>query len=229
MGIAMKTFILLYEKSWHEELFENLRIKLSANWIRIDKKEDFTFDKINVIKPDCIFIPHWSYFIPSEIYLNYECIVFHMTDLPYGRGGSPLQNLIVLNHEETLISALHVDEGIDTGPVYLKSKLSLLGTAEEIFIRSISVVMNMIISIIENNLQPTPQTGSAFVFKRRKKSDGDVSKLSDINTMYNYIRMLDAEGYPNAFLETDNFQFEFSRASLKANETIIADVRITKK
>jgi len=41
--------------------------------------------------------------------------------------------------------------------------------------------------------------------------------------------MLDAEGYPKAFFENENFRFEFSRASLKSNNTIIADVRISKK
>ena len=40
--------------------------------------------------------------------------------------------------------------------------------------------------------------------------------------------MLDAEGYPPAFLETEKFKFEFKRASLKFNK-IIADVIITKK
>jgi methionyl-tRNA formyltransferase len=41
--------------------------------------------------------------------------------------------------------------------------------------------------------------------------------------------MLDAEGYPNAFLETEIFKLEFTRASLKADKSIIADVRIIKK
>lgn len=225
----MRTFILLSEKSWHQELFENLKLKIPANWIKIDEKDNFKVEFINEVKPDFIFIPHWSYIIPSEIYMNYECVVFHMTDLPYGRGGSPLQNLIVLDHDETIISALRVDQGLDTGPIYLKSQLSLLGTAEEIFIRSAKVVMNMIIDIVENNIQPLPQIGTPFIFKRRKKSDGDISQLSDVSKVFDYIRMLDAEGYPNAFIETENFKFEFSRASLKANETIIADVRITKK
>lgn len=225
----MRTFILLSEKSWHEELYQNLRQRIKANWVSIYKKEHFTVEKINEIKPDFIFIPHWSYIIPADIYSNFKCVVFHMTDLPYGRGGSPLQNLIVLGHEETVVSALCVDEGLDTGPIYLKSKMSLLGTAEEIFIRSSKVVFKMIIEIIENQLQPIPQTGIPYVFKRRKKSDGDISQISDINKLFDYIRMLDAEGYPNAFIETENFVFEFSRASLKANETVIADVRITKK
>ena len=64
--------------------------------------------------------------IPKKIYSNYDCIVFHMTDLPYGRGGSPLQNLIVRGHKETKISALNVQSGLDTGDIYLKKKLILM-------------------------------------------------------------------------------------------------------
>ena len=57
-----------------------------------------------------------------------------MSDLPYGRGGSPLQNLIIREHRKTMISAIQCVKEIDAGPVYLKKPLSLEGSAEEIFI-----------------------------------------------------------------------------------------------
>ena len=37
--------------------------------------------------------------------------------------------------------------------------------------------------------------------------------------------MLDAEGYPKAFIKFGNYRLEFSRSSLK-NDRIIADVEI---
>lgn len=40
--------------------------------------------------------------------------------------------------------------------------------------------------------------------------------------------MLDAEGYPKAFVEVGPFRFEFSRASLRGRD-IVADVRITER
>ena len=43
-----------------------------------------------------------------------------MTDLPYGRGGSPLQNLIINGHKETMMSALRCVQELDAGPIYLK-------------------------------------------------------------------------------------------------------------
>jgi methionyl-tRNA formyltransferase len=144
----MPNYILLSEKEWHKILFENLRKENStSNWVLIDSVEDFNIKNLEEIKPDKIFIPHWSRIIPSSIFLNFECIVFHMTDLPYGRGGSPLQNLIIRGHKVTKLSAIKVDEGIDTGGVYLKRSLSLTGTAKEIFLSAIPIIENMILNI----------------------------------------------------------------------------------
>jgi methionyl-tRNA formyltransferase len=41
--------------------------------------------------------------------------------------------------------------------------------------------------------------------------------------------MLDAESYPKAFLETEYFRVEFSRASFQADKSILADVSIIPK
>jgi methionyl-tRNA formyltransferase len=194
----------------------------------IHSKDELTLQYLQSICPDFIFFLHWSYFIPKEIYENFNCVVFHMTDLPYGRGGSPLQNLIVRGHSETMISALKVNEGIDTGPVYLKRKLSLFGTAEEIFLRSGKLMFEMISEILTKNLQPQEQLGEPVEFKRRTPADSNIGALTDTETVFNFIRMLDAQGYPKAFLETEYFRFEFSRASLKA-DGITADVKIIKK
>jgi methionyl-tRNA formyltransferase len=76
---------------------------------------------------------------------------------------------------------------------------------------------------------PVPQNGEPVTFKRRGKKDGDISTLDDMEKVYDYIRMLDCEDYPNAFLETDQFRFEFSSAALTKDNSITANVRIIKK
>jgi len=155
--------------------------------------------------------------------------LFHMTDLPFGRGGSPLQNLIVRGLRNTRISAIHVQKGLDAGDIYLKKDLSLDGTAHEIFIRASKIIKEMIMEIIENDLCPIPQQGEPEFFKRRAQEDGNVVLLTSIGEIYDYIRMLDCEGYPPAFLETDNVKFEFSHAVIKDSKTIEAHVKIIQK
>ncbi|MDZ7846857.1 MAG: formyltransferase family protein [Owenweeksia sp.] len=225
----MSNYILLSQKKWHRDLFQTLCERSNESWQRISSKEDFNIDNLNKFNPDKIFIPHWSHIIPAEIFENFECIVFHMTDLPYGRGGSPLQNLIVRGHQETKISALKVDKGIDTGKVYLKAPLSLLGTAEEIFLRSVEVIERMIEYIIDKEPEPEEQRGEPVIFKRRKPQDGNLIGLENLAEVYNYIRMLDCEGYPSAFIETEHLRIEFSRAAIKADKSIKADVKISQK
>ena len=230
MGPSVRTYILVSPKSWHTELFANLSSNSEDRWIRISTQDEFTYDNLLPLQPEKIFIPHWSYLIPAELYNNWECILFHMTDLPFGRGGSPLQNLIVNGLNDTKISAIKVKKGIDTGDVYLKKDLSLDGTAAEIFRRANPIIEKMIIEIIDNNLQPAPQTGEPVYFQRRKPEESNIENLDDLSQIYDFIRMLDCEGYPNAFIETKNFRINFSDASLDSNNQIInAHVGITKK
>ncbi|MDO7788351.1 methionyl-tRNA formyltransferase [Desulforamulus aquiferis] len=221
-------YVIAANRIW----YKNMPVKLAAltkqEFILIDKKEDLTFELLQDIKPRYIFFPHWSFIIPKEIYENYESVIFHMTDVPFGRGGSPLQNLIARGIFDTKISALMCQEDLDAGPVYLKRPFSLFGSAEEIYIRAAKEIEEMIVYIIENEPNPVKQQGEVVYFNRRKQEDGNIANLTDLEQVFNYIRMLDAKDYPRAFLENGNFRFEFQRASLK-NDYVIADVKITKR
>jgi methionyl-tRNA formyltransferase len=224
-------YLIVSEKEIHLDLFNRLNLEFCNNeWILINNKFDFTFEVLNKINPCKIFIPHWSYKIPNEIFTSFECILFHMTDLPYGRGGSPLQNLILRGHKSTFISAIKVDHGIDAGDIYLKSYLDLSGTASEIFSRSSNVIFDMIRQIIKSNISPNPQSGEIVEFVRRKPNESNVNEIENLEKLYDFIRMLDCDGYPNAFFETTFFKFEFTKAVFNPkNSLITADVRIVKK
>ena len=207
---------------------DNFARRSGARVILIEKKSDLTPGRLAPIKPDKIFIPHWSSLIDPSIYEQYECVVFHMTDLPFGRGGSPLQNLVARGIYETKISALKCEAGIDSGPVYLKKSLSLHGNAEEIYIRAGKIIEDMMVAIIETDPAPVPQTGAPVSFERRRPEQSNIAGLESLEQVFDYIRMLDASDYPKAFLETDHFRLEFSRAALKKN-AIKADVSIILK
>jgi methionyl-tRNA formyltransferase len=228
--MSKSKYVILSEKSWNNNLVENLsNILPEDEWIQISKKEDFSLRNLNELSPSLVFVPHWSYIIPEEIYTTFDCIVFHMTDLPFGRGGSPLQNLILRGFKKTKVSALKVTQEIDAGPVYTKAPLSLEGRAQDIFVRCNQIILEMIIEIVTNNPKPLPQTGEVVHFKRRKREEGDIANLTSLEKVYDYIRMLDAEGYPNAFIELDHFTLEFSQAKYDNKNSIVANVRIIKK
>ena len=192
------------------------------------KKEELTPAAVTEFQPVYIFLPHWSYLISEEITNNWNCVVFHMTDLPYGRGGSPLQNLIVRGHKDTKISAIQVTPQLDGGSVYMKEALSLEGSAQEIFERCSEIIFtNMIPVFLEHDLIPVPQEGEPVVFKRRKPEESRITEDMPLGKIYDYIRMLDAEGYPRAYMDFGPYRLEFEQAQMTSGgESLEAKVKI---
>ena len=225
----MSKYVVLSEKSWNSLLVSELSLQTNDDRVLISQKKAFNLENLKKINPDKIFIPHWSYIISELIFNSYECIVFHMTDLPYGRGGSPLQNLILFGHKNTKISALQVESGIDTGNIYLKKDLLLKGSAQEIYDRANKVIKDMIVEIVKTKPVPIKQEGKPTLFKRRKPSMSNMNVVESLDEVYDFIRMLDADGYPHAFLETEKLKFEFRNVSKQNNESLESYVRIIKK
>ncbi len=98
----MNTYVIATVKSWN---IENSIKFISRNprdvFRLVTEKSELTEEMLREVRPRYIFFPHWSWMIPECIYERYECVVFHMTDLPFGRGGSPLQHLLVRGMYQT--------------------------------------------------------------------------------------------------------------------------------
>lgn len=218
-------------KSWNIKEAYHLKEKYKSkhNILIISNKSDLCCEKLQLFKAEYIFFPHWSYIIPKNIYDNWNCVVFHMADLPFGRGGSPLQNLIVRKINETKISAIKVNDILDGGPIYFKESLNLNGTAEEIYIRTSQIIFKkMIPQIINGNNTPVDQKGEIVTFKRRTAEQSLLDSNMSLEQIFDYIRMLDGEGYPKAYISFGKYKLQFSRASLKQGK-IIADVEVVEE
>ena len=83
-----KKIIILSNKKWNANIAKELNFNTNMSFVLINKKDDFSLNKIKEIDLEYIFVVHWSYKIPKEIWTRYQTIIFHMTDLPYGGGKS---------------------------------------------------------------------------------------------------------------------------------------------
>lgn len=211
-------------KSWNIERAMQLKEqnKDVHEILVLTKKEELTLEAVEEFAPDYILLPHWSYYVSDDITKNWKCVVFHMTDLPYGRGGSPLQNLIVRGHKETKVSAIAVTEKFDAGPVYMKYPLSLEGSAQEIFVRCSDIIFEeMIPQFLNGNPIAVEQTGEPVIFKRRTRQEGELKPDMSLEQIYDYIRMLDAEGYPRAFIDFGKYELCFEQARVLEDGTSV--------
>ena len=218
--------VIVSNRPWNERIVPEVQACTGAEITYLARRDDVTYEHLAKLAPDWVFFPHWSYIIPADVYENFRCVIFHMTDLPYGRGGSPLQNLIVRGIYETQVTALRCVQALDAGPIYMKQPLSLWGTAEEIYLRAAEVIKDMMIAIVRDNFTPVPQKGEPVVFQRRRPEEGNLSACHSVAEVFDYIRMLDADSYPPAFLNVGPLHLTFSRASRK-EDAVFADVRIT--
>ena len=224
----MSRCVIASSKLWRPAIAAQVARRTGWECSLLTKPEELTPAVLSKLGPDLVFLPHWSHKIPADVYERWTCVVFHMTDLPYGRGGSPLQNLIVRGARETKICALKCVAELDAGPVYLRRPLTLQGSAQDIFVAANGMIEDMIVEIIEHRPHAVAQAGAPTVFKRRTPQDGNIADLATLEQAYDHIRMLDAEGYPPAFLQTGNLRLEFSRARLSGGR-IVADVTLTRK
>ncbi|MCG8584699.1 MAG: hypothetical protein MI757_08315 [Pirellulales bacterium] len=201
-------------RPWNRRVFDERIAPLPGNWQFVARREELTTQRLDEVDPRYIFFLHWSWIVPEAIHLRYECVCFHMTDVPYGRGGSPLQNLIARGHQETKLTALRMVSELDAGPVYAKRALALCGTAEEIYVRATELSADMIAAIARDEPTPVEQTGEPVVFARRTPDQSRIESAASIDQLYDHIRMLDAEQYPHAFLEHGGLRYQFRGASL---------------
>lgn len=223
-------YLIASHHSWNKKNFEEIKKRNDlGNFYFISRKEELTKEFLSKIKPRYIFFPHWSHIVPKDIIKSYECVCFHMTDLPYGRGGSPLQNLIIRGIKNTKISALQMSDILDGGPIYTKRNLSLSGKAESIYKRASKIIFNIIIELIEENPIPKAQEGEVTNFNRRTDADSTIDNVKSLEKLFDFIRMLDAQDYPNAYIENDNFRFFFTNVKFSSDNELIAKVQIKRK
>ena len=132
--------------------------------------------------------------------------MLHPSNLPKFRGGSPIQNQIIRGLNKTKLTLFLMNNKLDAGPVYGKSKISLSSNIKDIFKRIEDAGIKLTTKILNKNIRPVIQNEKEkTIFKRRKPIESQITiselKNKDAKYLYNKIRML-TDPYPNAFIKT---------------------------
>lgn len=217
-------YLIITKKKWHFDNFNKLK---SKRFKLITNKRKLTYSYISKLKPKLIFFPHWSNKVSNKIILNFKCICFHETDLPYGRGGSPIQNLIIRGRKKTSISAFIMNNKLDSGDlISMKKKmLSLDGSAQQIYERSSKIIFEMIKEIVKmKKIISFKQKGRVTKFKRLSNNSEINTNINQLDKIYDHIRMLDAKTYKNAFIKKENLKITFSNVKKMKNKLSLTGI-----
>ena len=155
-----------------------------------------------------IFLVGWSAIIPNSILRksNFYCI--HPSELPYYRGGSPIQHQILDGLKTTYVTLFKIEGELDSGPIFSKIQISLQGEMSDILSNiadaSTILINNFMNAHMENKLIFTSQNEEQkTLYKRRKPEESEITideiRNNSAEFIYNKIRCLQ-DPYPNAFI-----------------------------
>ena len=133
------------------------------------------------LNADLMVVVAYGLLLPPEV-LNIPrlgCINLHASLLPPWRGASPMQMAILHGDEDTGISIMQMDEGLDTGPVYSKRSIPIgpHETVEVLHDRLAQLGAQMLRgavgALLAGELECGRQSGEGVTYAPRiKKADG---------------------------------------------------------
>jgi methionyl-tRNA formyltransferase len=143
-------------------------------------------------------------------------IVIHASDLPEGKGMSPVTWQILEGKNKIPVTLFEVSDGYDEGDHYLKDAFDLDGTEliSEWQDKLYKCIERMVIKFLKekDSLNPQKQKRRETFYKRRDSRDSELDIDKSIKSQFNLLRVVDNEKYP-AF-----FDFKGCRYVLKINK-----------
>lgn len=161
-------------------------------------------EAITQAKPDFIIVAAYGQLLPKDILKIAPCINLHASILPKYRGASPIQSAILNGDEYSGVTAMLMDEGLDTGDMlgfrYIKTKEA---QRLDLMMQKLSILAgDLTLDIIKNykNINPIKQLNAlASKCKKITKNDGLVD-FSDANSLYN--KYCAFYGWPGVYLKS---------------------------
>lgn len=105
----------------------------------VSMKDEAVAEHLRGLAPDVIIVIAYGKILPKAVLdiPKYGCINIHGSLLPKLRGAAPIQRAVIDGEEETGVTSMMMDVGLDTGDMLVKESVSILPdeTAGELFDR----------------------------------------------------------------------------------------------
>ena len=166
-------------------------------------KGDEVQNDIKDLNPDFIIVAAYGQILPKNILNTAPCINLHASLLPKYRGASPIQEAIKNREKYSGVTAMLMDEGLDTGDILAKSYIDITNMdAPTLFEKLSHMAGELIVKVIKKyeNIFPLKQNKLLSTHcKKISKQDGLVD-LEDAKEVY--AKYLAYIYWPGIFLQS---------------------------
>ncbi|HUV15454.1 MAG TPA: methionyl-tRNA formyltransferase [Pelolinea sp.] len=160
---------------------------------------------------DIVIVAAYGKILPKWLleYPKYGALNVHASLLPRWRGASPIQAAILNGDQETGVTIMKMNEGIDTGDILIQKPeiVSVSETSDSLGKKLANLGANLIVETIElyikGEIEPRKQDDEQATYTRQiKKADGRLDFHLSANTLERQVRAYNP--WPICFLEWDS-------------------------
>ena len=165
-------------------------------------KDSGVKEHIKSLNPDIIIVAAYGQILPRDILDIAPCVNLHASILPAYRGASPIQSAILDKNSLSGITAMAMNEGLDSGDILAFSILDITGmNSYELFDKLSIMAANLTIKVLNEykNISPIKQFDAlSSKCKKIKKDDGLVDFSVDSASQI-WAKFLAYYGWPGIF------------------------------
>jgi methionyl-tRNA formyltransferase len=166
-------------------------------------------------QPDAIVVAAYGQILPKPVLELpvHGCINVHASLLPRWRGAAPIQHAILAGDRESGISLMRMDEGLDTGAVYIRESIDISSqdTAAELHDRLATLGAELLAKYLElilgGQIHPEAQDESKAIYAPQiKKQDGQIDWSQSGESIDRVIRAMTP--WPGAYTSWQGLNFK---------------------
>jgi methionyl-tRNA formyltransferase len=150
----------------------------------------FFLSCMRITPPDVLKRHHWNF-------------VVHASDLPKGRGFSPLVWQVLEGANDIPVTMIEMSDEVDAGDIVCQDKLRLSGHElnPEMRERLAELIVSMCIDVVMAPTPPErrPQVGTPTWYPRRRAEDSQLDPSLSLADQFNHLRVVDNARYPAFF------------------------------
>ena len=143
----------------------------------------------------------------KKLHLNKYNLVIHESDLPKGKGWSPMTWQILEGLNKITISLFEASVSVDSGHIYEKVNIELKGheLINDIREMQAKASLELILNFINKypNITHSDQFGKQSFYPKRTEKDSELKITKTIKEQFNLLRVCDNDRYPAFFYIND--------------------------
>ena len=201
---------------------KTLALELKIPVIQPEKlREPEAMQQLRDWNPDLIVVAAFGQLLRKDVLdlPKYGCINIHASLLPRWRGAAPINAAILAGDEETGVTIMKMDVGLDTGPMLAMKKIRIRrdDTAGSVFQTLSKLGANLLMETLpdymDGKITPTPQPEEGATYAPMlKKQDGLLDFTSPVVELERRVRAMNP--WPGAWFEWNGNVLKVARASV---------------